>query len=69
MLNKNICIKCCNKYRNWNTMDEANWKKGKVYCYLPFIRSPHTFQRIFESPPQKCPFKLEHLLKGNNSNA
>jgi hypothetical protein len=66
MLTKKFCIKCwaglSKKNCYWNDADEEDWDNHKkVIC-----RFNERTISIQNPPPKKCPYKLEHLLKGND---
>jgi hypothetical protein len=66
MLNKQVCMKCINKqnnsYNSWNEEDNNRWNKGMLFCCC---YSKWRVKNIKEGIPEYCPYKLEHLLKGN----
>ncbi len=70
MLNKGICIKCCNisahefssgeignVLMRWDKNDDSDWEKGFVIC--PFLGKNG---RVNEDPPEKCFYVLEQLM-------
>lgn len=63
MLNKEVCMKCRVKLREhsyeWNEDDEMLWNDGYIFCKA--IRGWYKYRDI----PSNCPYKLEHILKGN----
>jgi hypothetical protein len=66
MLNKEVCKKCHKKTqgKEWTDSDEFKWKQGIVICHLFNIMREISFCGEKEIPPTYCPYKLEHLLKG-----
>jgi hypothetical protein len=63
MLNKKVC-KLCHKKDNWDWVrfTENLWnKRKKVYCVSE--NNHLSINKI----PSTCPYKLEHLLKGENN--
>jgi hypothetical protein len=65
MLNKEICKKCKEKhhkpYKNsiyWSKKVEKRWNNGWISC--PYIYGAGS---ITIKIPDKCPYKLEHILK------
>jgi hypothetical protein len=73
MLDKDVCKNCWNKKGNsifnwgWIDKDDDRWnKQNKVLC--PFITERHLEEiSIYQLPPKNCPYKLEHILKGENN--
>jgi len=68
MLKKKVCKKCWYEIEiihgdGWRVCDEQDWKKGKVYCPLNYIKdNENIFRNITEQPPERCPYYLENLL-------
>lgn len=64
MLNKDICMNCCKKNRQLkliSIMDEIEWKNKKINCPWKFSDK---ISCSIKFVPEWCPYKLEHLLKG-----
>jgi hypothetical protein len=62
MLNKSICKKC---YRNlgwkWDRHDDSTWKKiHSVFCNT--TETYGCYHSTVLSPPDHCPYVLEHLI-------
>ena len=65
--NKKICIQCWQRHgraSNWNTMQEASWKKGDWNC-PPKLFEDISFDNrgvgiVLEGPPSWCPYITEH---------
>ena len=63
MLNKELCIKCNNdKVGCWTASDDGNWDNGMIWCPYASIR-----QDSIDSPPEHCPYKLEHIVLNQNA--
>lgn len=73
MLNKKICKKCINEQKDfmgrvWNNDDEDFWKIGRMLCPTRFRTERYLLTHINKIPPEKCPYRLEQILKGANEN-
>jgi len=63
MLNKEVCIRCCNSCISaikWRESDERLWKKGKMNCVVTDKTEGEIWIR--SEPPEDCPFLLEHMI-------
>jgi hypothetical protein len=68
MINKDICKKCFDKYKNWiqdewGKEQEENWKKGEVLCPSELTGFGIVTYTISNGVHCYCPYRLEHLLK------
>ena len=75
MLNKETCEQCRSQFSynghgkavSWEMdvlSDEKRWESGEVYCPWDFNIG---IQSITQSPPKKCPYKLEHTVLGQKN--
>ena len=66
MLNKEICKGCINRrYRttsSWYEVDEVRWDNGLVHCRIWGLEDHNLYTSVYGSPPEKCPWILEHLV-------
>ena len=74
-LNKSICVMCSNRNERgswrsetWDSFDDWKWEHdGIVRCPL-FPDADRggeltwTFGRVNTSPPDRCPYSVEHLV-------
>lgn len=64
-LNKEFCKMCHNNqdfiFFHWCQYDENMWKQGIIECPNKYIEDGYN-----ETPPRKCPYRLEHILFTQN---
>ena len=68
MLNKQICIKCRkedNYEKTWTAMDDSMWEDEQI-LWCAYTGS---FCDIYLKPNSSCPYFLEQLLTGNDTDA
>lgn len=83
-LNKEVCKKCIEKYKEQNIKEDKItwtfdwWKKGMVWCpYSSVFKEDVVVARrlkryslfpfkVRKSFPESCPYKLEHLMVGQD---
>ena len=61
MLNKEVCKKCFaekhdSDYEAWDEFCDRDWEKGVVWCWFG------EYYPINITPPEECPYKLEHIV-------
>ena len=70
MLNKELCKKCYSKYYShyrWTDHDNLRWTIDKiVWCPISKFGSSES-NLITDDPPNRCKYKLEHLVLGQNA--
>jgi len=58
-MNKEICKICWVELfgvESWDEYDDRMWEEGDIDCVCCQDR------KIEEGPPDKCPYKMEHLV-------
>jgi len=68
MLNKDICIRCCNETPDdhigkWDESDEDLWEDGEVMCRgVVTPKSKECVGTVKDKPPKWCKYALEHVV-------